>query len=141
MASRIPGQDPVPQVQSLLGLVGIGDVDRTRVWCVVVRNGPGEPDLLNPTAEVPKGINPERWKAMKLSGQESLNEAAVVLLGDTPEEDALISTTFAVIQEGMYGGLPSLTVVCPFKEDVFGRFPGYGRGSVATREAASASIE
>lgn len=133
------GEDSALQVQSLLGLVGIDDVDRTRVWAVVLRDGPGEPKLLNPLAEAPKGINPERWRTMKLSEPESPDEAAIVLLGDRPEEDVLISTTYMVIQGGIYGNLPSLTIVCPFKEEVFSRFPRRGRGSFATtREAAPA---
>lgn len=128
------GLERLPEVKSLLGMVGIADVDRSRVLAVMIREGSGEPDILDPTTDPPAGVNPERWRALGL-GQPTVDEAAVVLLGDVPDDDVLISTTYLVLHDGMFFALPSLTVVCPFKPEVFKRFPGHGRGRFAEKHA------
>ncbi|MDD5342051.1 MAG: hypothetical protein PHI73_01830 [Patescibacteria group bacterium] len=128
------GLERLPEVKSLLGMVCIADVDRSSVLAVMVREGSGEPDILDPTPEPPAGVNPERWRKMEL-GQPIADEAAVIVLGDSPGDDVLISATYPVIHDGACSMLPSVTVVCPFKPRVFRRFPGYGRGRFAERHA------
>lgn len=121
---------PGPEVNSLIGLVSIEDVDRGKVEAIVTREGSEEPDFLLPTAEAPPGVNPERWREMA-QVEESVDEAAIIVLGERPEEDVLISTTYLVVMGGQIHALPSLALICPFKPDVFTRFPGYGRGKYA----------
>ena len=119
---------------SVLGFVGLDDVDRAKVSAVVTRKqGRGEPDFLRPEREAPVGITSERWVAMEITPETS-DEEAIVLLGDSPDQDLLLSTTWLVIRGGplAYALLPSLSVVCPFKPGVLDRFPpGQGRGKLA----------